>query len=243
MLSIEIFSDVICPWCFIGKRRLDNALASKVGEGVSLRWRPYMLYPNIPPSGWDRFEFLQRRYRARADKARIPERLQQEAEDVGIELRYDLIRRTPNTLMAHRLIDWFFDQSINVLGSHEGNGQQDVHDPSVRKAELPSKAELEQHRMVEVLFQGYFCRGLNVGDVDVLVDLAAEAGAKIEGLSDFLSSDQGADAVNKQLGRAPDLGIAGVPGFWLGGGFLLPGAQSEETIAKIVTRAKVRFPG
>ena len=97
--------------------------------------------------------------------------------------------------------------------------------------------------MVEVLFQGYFCRGLNVGDVDVLVDLAAEAGAKIEGLSDFLSSDQGADAVNKQLGRAPDLGIAGVPGFWLGDGVLLPGAQSEETIAKIVTRAKVRFPG
>ena len=105
MLSIEIFSDVICPWCFIGKRRLDNALASKVGEGVSLRWRPYMLYPNIPPSGWDRFEFLQRRYGARADKARIPERLQQEAEDVGIELRYDLIRRTPYTLMAHRLIN------------------------------------------------------------------------------------------------------------------------------------------
>jgi predicted DsbA family dithiol-disulfide isomerase len=241
MLSIEIFSDVICPWCFIGKRRLDNALTATVGEGVSLRWRPYMLYPNIPPSGWDRLEFLQRRYGANADKARIPERLQQEADDVGIELRYDLIQRTPNTLMAHRLIDWFFDQSTIEHRSPEGNGQGGVSDLSGRTAELASKVQLAQHHIAEVLFQGYFCRGLNIGDVDVLVDLAAEAGAKIEGLRAFLVSNRGTDAVNEQLARAPDLGIAGVPGYWLGGGFLLPGAQSEETISKIVTRAKVRF--
>ena len=108
---------------------------------------------------------------------------------------------------------------------------------------LASKAALAQHRIAEVLFQGYFCQGLNVGDADVLVDLAAEAGAETAGLKAFLLSAQGTDAVNAQLARAPDLGIAGVPGYLLGGGFLLPGAQSEETITKIVTRAKERFGG
>jgi predicted DsbA family dithiol-disulfide isomerase len=237
MLNIEIFSDVICPWCFIGKRRLDNALDAKLKEGVSLRWRPYMLYPNIPLSGWDRFEFLKRRYGANADRARIPERLQQEAHDVGIELRYDLIQRTPNTLMAHRLIDWFYDQSINTQGRAGTGGEGAVGET------LESTAALAQHRIAEILFQGYFCQGLNVGNADVLVDLAAEAGAETAGLKAFLLSEQGTDAVKAQLARAPDLGIAGVPGYLLGGSFLLPGAQSEETITKIVTRAKERFGG
>jgi predicted DsbA family dithiol-disulfide isomerase len=80
-----------------------------------------------------------------------------------------------------------------------------------------------------------------VGDVHVLTDLAAEAGADTTGLKAFLLSEQGTEAVNQQLARAPDLGIAGVPGYLLGGGFLLPGAQNEETIKKIVSRAKVRF--
>ena len=61
-VNIKVIADVICPWCFICKRRLDRALASEVGEGVALRWRPFMLYPNAPKEGWDRFEFLQRRY-------------------------------------------------------------------------------------------------------------------------------------------------------------------------------------
>ena len=61
-MKIEIFSDIICPWCFIGKQRLDTVLASDVGDGVALRWRPYMLYPNLPLEGIDRRELLQRRY-------------------------------------------------------------------------------------------------------------------------------------------------------------------------------------
>jgi len=235
MLSIEIFSDAICPWCFIGKRRLDRALASEVGEGVALRWRPFMLYPNAPKEGWDRFEFLQRRYGDNADKGRIPERLRREAEDAGIELRYDLIQRTPNTLMAHRLMDWFYAASrvSRSDGSLDVEGTSEVADIA---------AGLAQHKVAEVLFQGYFCRGMNVGDVDVLIDLATEAGANsVDGLRAYLLSDKGTSEVHEQLSRAPELDIAGVPGYWLGGRFLLPGAQSEDTIAKVITRAKDRF--
>jgi predicted DsbA family dithiol-disulfide isomerase len=106
--EIEIFSDVICPWCFIGKRRLDQILASDLGTGVTVRWRPHQLYPNIPVAGYDREEYLQRRYGDSADSARVPERIAQEASGEGIELRYDLIKRMPNTLTAHRLLDWSF---------------------------------------------------------------------------------------------------------------------------------------
>ena len=105
MLTIEIFSDVICPWCFIGKRRLDKALDGETGAGVTVRWRPYQLYPHAPIEGWDRQDFMQRRYGAAAESGRVPSRIREEAEQEGLELRYDLIRRLPNTLLAHRLME------------------------------------------------------------------------------------------------------------------------------------------
>ena len=105
MLTIEIFSDVICPWCFIGKRRLDKALDGETGVGVTVRWRPYQLYPHAPIEGWDRQDFMQRRYGAAAESGRVPSRIREEAEQEGLELRYDLIRRVPNTLLAHRLME------------------------------------------------------------------------------------------------------------------------------------------
>ena len=67
MLTIEIFSDVICPWCFIGKQRLDKVLETELGQDIELRWRPYLLYPNLPEEGLDRAELLKRRYGDDAD--------------------------------------------------------------------------------------------------------------------------------------------------------------------------------
>ena len=78
-LDIEIFSDVICPWCFIGKRRLDAVVATELGEGIRLRWRPYQLHPNIPVAGVDRAAQLRHRYGENADLGKIPERIRLEA--------------------------------------------------------------------------------------------------------------------------------------------------------------------
>jgi predicted DsbA family dithiol-disulfide isomerase len=108
-LNIEIFSDVICPWCFIGKRRLDRALQDGLGDQVTLRWRPYQLQPGIPEEGLDRLAYLQRRYGPDADSGRAPGRIAEEARSEGIELRYDLIKRMPNTLQAHRLLEFAHD--------------------------------------------------------------------------------------------------------------------------------------
>ncbi len=223
MLEIEIFSDAICPWCFIGKRRLDAALKlpenpSMTDPEVSLRWRPYLLYPNLPPEGVDRGELLRRRYGPRGDKGRVPATILAEAEAEGIGLRYELIQRTPNTLPAHRLVEWVY--------LHRG--------------------WRSQHELVETLFLAYFCQGLDVGNPAVLRELAQPYGPNSEQLDGVLngSGEVGTDLnaeTHRQLERATDLGVSGVPGYVMGGSYLLPGAQSVETMQAIIKRAKVKF--
>ncbi len=102
-MNLEIFSDLICPWCFIGKRRLDAALATGVGEGVNVIWRAYQLYPTIPAEGMDRAEFARLRYRG-ADQAAARRQIEAEAERIGIDMGFDRIGRMPNTFLGHRLL-------------------------------------------------------------------------------------------------------------------------------------------
>ncbi|MEM7078181.1 MAG: DsbA family oxidoreductase [Pseudomonadota bacterium] len=209
-MEIEIFSDVICPWCFIGKQRLDRALPGDVGEGITLRWRPYQLFPGLPAEGLDRGEYLRRRYGEDADSTRAPRRITEEAEGEGLTLRYDLIQRLPNTLLAHRLLEYAYVEGV-------------------------------QHRLSEILFQAYFCAGEDVGEADTLARLGARAGLDADAVANMLASDAYAQEVAEQLARAPEVGVSGVPGYLLAGGFLLPGAQSTETMAQIITRAKLRL--
>lgn len=223
MLEIEIFSDAICPWCFIGKRRLESALRAATPDGqldpqVTLRWRPYLLYPNAPVEGVDRADMLRRRYGPRGDKGRVPALILAEAASEQIELRYDLIKRTPNTRAAHRLLEWVY--------AHCG--------------------WRAQHEMAEILFQAYFCLGRDVGDPTVLGALAEPFGFSADATDGVLhgSGEQGAqyDAdLNQQLERGLELGVSGVPGYVMAGGYLLPGAQSVDTMLAIIQRAKVKF--
>ena len=223
MLEIEIFSDAICPWCFIGKRRLEKALASTATENgfdpeVRLRWRPYLLYPNLPIEGIDRNELLRRRYGPRGDKGRVPSAILTEAAAENIELRYDLIERTPNTRASHRLLEWVYGQ---------GGWQA-------------------QHALVEALFQAYFCLGQDLGDTQVLYELGKPFGLT-ESVKDSVLAGEGQlgtelnAELDAQLERSLDLGVSGVPGYVMGGGYLLPGAQSVETMHAIIQRAKTKF--
>ena len=210
MLTIEIFSDVICPWCYIGKRRLDQVLNSDTGEGVSVRWRPFQLYPNVPLEGRDRAEFVRRRYGPEADPGRVPRRIDEEAQQEGLIFNYQAIEKLPNTLLAHRLLEFADTQGV-------------------------------AHELAEVLFAGYFCNGEDVGDLAALIRLAAGVGLDAGEVEAALVSEYAVDEVASQLQRATELGVSGVPGYLLGGGFLLPGAQSVDTMQQIIARAKVRL--
>lgn len=206
-MEIEIFSDVVCPWCYIGKRRLERALQTPAGQGVSLRWRPYQLHPGLPPGGVDRAEHLRARYGAAADLGRLPKRLEAEAEDVGIRFNFAAIKRQPNSFQAHRLLEFA-----------EPRGRQ--------------------HELAEALFEFHFCLGRDLGDAATLAAAAQQAGLSGKQAAAHLAGDEGAEEVRQQLGRAADLGIAGVPCYLLAGRFTLPGAQTEDVMAAFIDRAK-----
>lgn len=208
-MNLEIFSDLICPWCFIGKRRLDEALATGVGEGVNIIWRAYQLYPGMPPEGMDRQEFYRQRFRG-ADQSPARARIEAEARRAGINLDYDRIRRVPNTFRGHRLLHLARDAGV-------------------------------QHELADALFSAYFEQGQDVGDDEVLLEVAVGIGMDRAETESYLASESGSDAVSAEIERAANIGVTGVPCFVFAGAYALPGAQEPEVIAQVIERARVKL--
>ena len=212
-MLIEIYSDVICPWCYIGKRRLDSALATPAGADIDIVWRPFQLYPNLPAAGMDRDEYLLLRYGDRADPARAPRLIVQEGAEAGITFDYGAIRRMPNTLTAHRLLDY---------------------------AESRSSATV-QHQLAEVLFRYYFSEGQDVGDVDTLCEAASEVGLDADEARRYLDERADEDFMRARIRSAFEIGVVSVPCYMLGGGFMLPGAQTSDVMLQFIERAKSKL--
>src|SRR6185503_19571603 len=145
-LEIEIVSDVICPWCYIGKRRLEKAL-SLIGDGISptLTWRPFQLNPDMPEGGMARAEYRRRKFGSVERGAQLDARVAGEGRAEGIAFAFDRIERTPNTSAAHRLIE---------LAQREGKGQG----------------------VVDALFRAYFEEARDIGDAAVLQSIAEANG-------------------------------------------------------------------
>lgn len=113
-LTVDIVSDVVCPWCFIGKRRLESALAMAPDLDVDLRWRPFQLDATIPPGGVSRKDYMERKFGA--DRAAtIHDRVREAGAEVGIPFAFEKITRSPNTLDAHRLLRWALDAGCQEL--------------------------------------------------------------------------------------------------------------------------------
>ena len=210
-LTIEVFSDLICPWCYIGKRRLDRVLASPVGEGVEVRWRAYQLAPRLPVEGVDRARYYAAKFGN--DGRKVPTRITEEATAEGITMNFAAIERMPNTFLGHRLMHF---------AEVEGGGAR-------------------QHELADRLFQAYFQDGRDVGNRDTLLAIADEAGLERAAAETYLAGSGGIAEVQAELERAVDIGVSGVPCFLLGGTFQIPGAQNAEVMASFITRAKTKL--
>jgi predicted DsbA family dithiol-disulfide isomerase len=105
ILTIDVVSDVVCPWCYLGAKRLEAALA-KAPQKVALRWRPYQLDPTIPAGGYDRAEYMAKKFGAGGRLQAVHDNLVRLGAEVGLPFAFDKIKRAPNTLDAHRLIRW-----------------------------------------------------------------------------------------------------------------------------------------
>jgi predicted DsbA family dithiol-disulfide isomerase len=145
-LTIEVVSDVVCPWCYIGKRRLEKALALLGGEAqVSVRYLPFQLNPEMPQGGMPRAEYRKVKFGSLERGQQLDARVAAEGRGEGIEFAFERMARTPNTIAAHRLID---------LAQRQGQGQ----------------------KVVEELFRAYFEEGKDVGDPKVLEEIAKRGG-------------------------------------------------------------------
>ena len=205
MISIDVVSDVVCPWCFIGQKRLDAAL-DEVGDiDVQVHWRPYQLDPTIPQGGKDRGRYM-------LDKFGDPERIKKmhanvEAigETVGIDFAFDAIKVAPNTLDAHRVIRW-----AGAVG------------------------EEAQNRLTRRLINLYFEEGANVGDHAVLIEAARESGMDAAVVETLLPTDADVEAVTTEIATAQSMGVRGVPCFLIEGKYAVMGAQESATIADAI---------
>jgi predicted DsbA family dithiol-disulfide isomerase len=206
-LTIDVYSDVVCPWCYIGKRRLEQALDTvKEGNSARVIWRPFQLNPTMPKAGMDRRVYLEAKFGGPGELKAIQDRVAAVGAKTGIDFAFDRIQRTPNTFDAHRVI-WF--------------AQQQAH----------------QDEVVEELFHGYFTEGCNIGETDVLISLAARAGLDRDNVSRLLESEDGIDAVKQEEARGHQLGIRGVPYFLFNGNRPVSGAQPVETFVSEAERA------
>ena len=201
-----MWSDVVCPWCYIGKRRFDDAVEQLRGDvEVDITYAAYQLDPTAPtdqPTAV--IDAYARKFGGLERAQQIIDQVTATAAQSGLEFRMDVALRA-NTLLAHRLL-WL------------------------------AQATGTQQSLEERLFKAYFVDGLDVGDRNVLADCAADVGMARPAVAAFLDSDDGTEEVHRQLQFAAEHGITAVPTYVLNGSWSIPGAQDTETFVRVLRR-------
>lgn len=205
-MRLNVIFDTVCPWCYIGKRRLERALALRPKLSVSIQWHPFLLNPDMPPSGIDRTAYLIKKFGSEARVRRIFGAIGEAGQSVEIDFAFDRIRRTPNSIPSHKLIRY---------ASHR----------------------IAADSLVEDIFEAYFVKGADIGQVDILLDLAARHGLNLDALQEYLESETDADVVYEENARAHRLGINGVPAYNFNGGMVISGAQEPEVLVRVMDAA------
>ncbi len=214
-LTIDIVSDVVCPWCYIGKRKLEAALALPGAAAlppVVIRWHPFQLNPDLPETGMPRKQYLEDKFGGPERAAAIYERVRTAGSAVGLALNIDGITHQANTLAAHALIAF---------------AQQDDQDGSDMK---------------ERLLKAYFVENRNIGDTEVLATIAAEAGLDADAARAFITSPEQRAAVAESDQQARQLGVSGVPFFIFNRQLAVSGAQDPQTLLDAMQQAVAGVP-
>ncbi|WP_043361636.1 DsbA family oxidoreductase [Belnapia sp. F-4-1] len=206
---IDVVSDAICPWCWIGKRNLEGALAllADEGERFEVHWRAFQLNPDMPAEGVDRASYRAAKFGSEARGRELDAQVATAGRAAGLEFRHDLMQRTPNTIAAHRLIHWAGERSLAL-----------------------------QSAVKEAIFRAYFQEGRDIGQPEVLAALAGEAGLDAEAAAAFLASSEGAEEIRAEDAGFRQMGLSGVPTFALDGHVLFSGAMPAERIAEAIRR-------
>lgn len=209
MLTLDIVADFVCPWCFIGKRRLETALAQLRTERpdfqCEIRWHPFFLNPHTPPGGEPYLPFLEAKFGSREAVAALFERVREGGRPYGVEFAFEKIALRANTLQAHRLVRWASRQSaVDAL--------------------------------VERIFQAQFQRGESIGDQALLARIAGECGFDAAAAATYLAGEEDLAELRSEEAELRQLGIRMVPTFIVAGREVVVGAEDPALLVAAIER-------
>ena len=210
-LAIDIISDVVCPWCFIGKRRLEAALRlhrerNPEAAEPKITWHPFQLNPDMPPEGVDRDEYVRRKFGAER-AGQVYGRIAAAGGEVGIPFDFAKVTRQPNTLAAHSLIALAIDA-----------GKQDA--------------------VVEAFFRAFFLEGRDLTSAETLAGIAVGAGLDEGDVKAFLGSADARAHIEAEDKQAREIGVEGVPFFIFNRRLAVSGAQAPEVLLQAMLEAE-----
>ena len=202
-VALDILSDPICPWCYIGKTHLDRALAQVPDHPFVIQWHPFQLNPDMPAEGMDRRAYLEGKFGGKDGAVRAYAPVVEHSKAAGLEINFEGMKRTPNTIDAHRLIHW-------------------------------AGIEHKQLDAVDALFQAYFVDARDIGDAEVLGDIADSIGMDASVVMRLLSSDADKEDIRTRDTQARQMGVNSVPTFIVAGKHAVPGAQQPDLWIKVI---------
>ena len=206
-IKLDIMSDPICPWCYIGKTHLDRALEANPDHPFVIEWHPFQLNPEMPAEGMDRRAYLEGKFGGKDGAVKAYAPVVEHAEKAGLTIDFEGMTRTPNTLDAHRLIHW-------------------------------AGIEGKQTAAVSALFKAYFVDARDIGDAEVLADIADGIGMDASVVLRLLQSDADRDEIKARDSHSREMGISSVPTFIVANQHAVPGAQPPELWSKVIAELR-----
>ncbi len=202
-IKLDIMSDPLCPWCYIGKAHLDRALQDHPNHPFAIEWHPFQLNPEMPREGMDRRAYLEGKFGGKEGAVRAYAPVVEHAEKAGLNINFEAMQRTPNTLDAHRLIHW-------------------------------AGIEGRQTAAVSALFKAYFVEARDIGDAEVLADIADSIEMDAAVVTRLLKSDVDAQDIRDRDAHSRKMGVNSVPTFIIANAHAVPGAQPPELWAQVI---------
>jgi len=205
-LKIDIVSDVVCPWCAIGYKKLSEAM-TQLDDQISfeVNWKPYELHPEIPKEGFDKKEYYKIKFGETSGASDKFNFISEEGKKVGLEFNFKKSKNLPNTFLAHRLL-WLC----------RSKDMQDV--------------------LAEALFHAYFTDGRDIGNTDELIEISTENGLNREEIKEFFQTNIGHEEVIREENRAREMNIFSVPTYIFNKKYLLVGGQESDTFKAYIKK-------
>ena len=213
-LTIEMVSDLVCPWCWVGLRRLKSAIELVPEIEVEILFRPFELDPSVPEGGVDYKEYMRQKFGSDAGKDRantMRDKLIEYGKEEGIPFAFDKISRRPNSFNAHRIVHWAQGQGKGIEAK-------------------------------EALFHAVFADGRDIGDMDTLVDISRDIDLDPAIVGDLLKTDADIETVRNEQNLFRQMGVSGVPTFIAHRNVAVQGAESAEKLARFLASSAQQMP-